>query len=494
MPLSSAAPRPSPPRLSLLAAAAALSLLPPPALGTNVRGANSWYSFFGATNETQTLAAAQYMSEHMLAYGYDTYTIDEGWSEDKSGLLIDANGRPRWDDAKYPSGGIPGLAARMKALGIKLGLWLIRGVPRAAAEQRLPIAGGGGATADQAAREDRNCSWSSTHFGSTAPSAPAAAYFASVASLIASWGVSLVKIDCLWPHLYEGTPQQYFDEDVLAMTTAFSAAGLELSLSPGISVSVHNGSWLAAGRRAGFYRIAEDVLDVYDGPADGTFPQGLHQKLTKALEFEGLLDTNGGNGTSPDFDMLMVGRTIHAYGPGQVPATETHLTRDEQLQAVTLFAFTGVPMIVGGQLPLGDDANGTATLALLTNAEVLLVQNASLARASFVPPEAAAVELYGWQATPAGARAPAATRYVALFSAAGVPAVASARFVNDLGLPAGTTSVCLRDLWAHSFVQPVGGTLPGGAAGFSASVAPHGARAFLVAPVGSDDCARGLAA
>jgi hypothetical protein len=166
-------------------------------------------------------------------------------------------------------------------------------VPRAADEQRLPIAGGGGATADQAAREDRNCSWSSTHFGSTAPSAPAAAYFASVASLIASWGVSLVKIDCLWPHLYEGTPQQYFDEDVLAMTSAFSAAGLELSLSPGISVSVQNGSWLAAGRRAGFYRIAEDVLDVYDGPADGTFPQGLHQKLTKALEFEGLLDTSG---------------------------------------------------------------------------------------------------------------------------------------------------------------------------------------------------------
>ena len=45
----------------------------------------------------------------------------------------------------------------------------------------------------------------------------------------------------------------------------------------------------------------------YDGPADGTFPQGLHQKLTKALEFEPLLDTNAGNGTSPDFDMLMIG-------------------------------------------------------------------------------------------------------------------------------------------------------------------------------------------
>ena len=176
-----------------------------------------------------------------------------------------------------------------------------------------------------------------------------------------------------------------------------------------------------------------------------------------------------------------------------MPPTETHLTRAEQLQAVTLFAFTGVPMILGGKLPLDDDANGTATLALLTNAEVLLVQNESLARASFSPPEPAA-DLYGWRATPAGSQAPAATRYVALLSAVDAPATASARFVEDLGLPAGTASVCLRDLWAHSFVQPVGGVVPGGGTGFSASVDAHGARAFLVAPVGSDECARGLAA
>ena len=486
-------------RAGAIALLALIALAPEPCLGAGVRGANSWYSLFGASNETQALAAAQFMSERMLSYGYDTYCIDEGWAEDASGLLLDAYGRPTWDAKKYPTGGIPGLAARMQALGIKLGVWLIRGVPRAAAAQRLPIFGGGGATADQAARNDRNCSWSSTCAGSNAPSVAASAYYASVAAQIKSWGVALVKIDCLWPHLYEGTPQVYFNEDVEAMTAAFSAAGLELSLSPGISVSPQNGSYIAAGRRAGFYRIAEDVLDVYDGQPDGTFPQGLHQKLTKALEFEALLDTNGGNGTTPDFDMLMLGRTIHSYGGAgsAFPPTETHLTPTEQLQAVTLFSFVGVPLIVGGFLPLDDDANGTATLALLTNAEVLLVQNESLARASFVPPEAGGggPELYGWRTTPSGAQSPSATRYVALFAGdiAGAQQAASARFEADLGLPAGTESVCLRDLWSHSFVQPVGGPLPGGAVGFTAEVARHGARAFLVAPLGSADCEQGLA-
>lgn len=453
-------------------------------------------SFFGASNETQALAAAAFMSEKLLPFDFDTYTLDEGWAEDSSGLLLDAFGRPTWNAAAYPTGGIPGLASSLAARGIKLGLWLIRGVPRAAVARRLPIFGTA-FTADQAVRNDRNCSWSSTCAGSNAPSAPAAAYYASVAAQIKSWGVSLVKVDCLWPHLYEGTPQVYFNEDVEAMTDAFRGVGLALSLSPGISVSPANGSWLAAGGRADFYRIAEDVLDVYDGPADGTFPQGVHQKFAKALEFEQLLDTNGGNGTSPDFDMLMLGRTIHSYGGAgsAFPPTETHLTPAEQKQSVTLFSFVGVPLILGGFLPLDADANGTATLALLTNAEVLAVHNASLARRSFAPADGGAGERYGWRATPANAPSPALTRYVALFSAgadAGALPV-SARFEADLGLPAGTSAVCLRDLWARSFVSPVGGPVAGGALGFTAQVERHGARAFLVAPVGSAECATGLA-
>ena len=87
-----------------------------------------------------------------------------------------------------------------------------------------PVASAPDAAGD-AVRYDRNCSWSRLCLGSNAPSAPAAAYYASLATAIKGWGVDFVKIDCMWPHLYEGTPQVYFNEDVAAECAAFTAAG-----------------------------------------------------------------------------------------------------------------------------------------------------------------------------------------------------------------------------------------------------------------------------
>ena len=468
-----------------------------PASGAKaIRGYNTWYSVFGSLNETGALAAGAYMSSRLLPFGYDTLTLDEGWAYSSGKLLLDANGIPTPNAEMFPNG-MPWLAQQLASMGIKLGLWVIRGIPREAVERKLPIKGSG-FTADQAARYDRNCSWSGDIYGSNAPSAAASAYYGSLAQSFAKLGAQFVKIDCLWPNLYEGTPQVYFNEDVVAETRAFTtiAPPFTVSLSPGISVSPQNGTFLAQGRYANLYRIAEDVLDVYDGKPDGTFPQGVHQKLTKALEYEALL---GGDGISPDFDMLMVGRTIHAYDAGLGPRsglsaepTETHLTRAEQVTEMTLFAFTGVPLIMGGLLPLTDDANGTWTLSLLTNSEILATNNQSAARKSFVPAPRAA-ELYGWQSTPINAEAPASTRYAALFNAETTSQTASARFVEDLGLPVGTATVCLRDLWAETFDEPVGGALPSGGLGFAAGVDAHGARAFLVAPVGSSDCRTGLA-
>ena len=88
---------------------------------------------------------------------------------------------------------------------------------------------------------------------------------------------------------------------MIAYTTAITARpSLTQSLSPGISVSPQNGSFLAAHRLATAYRIAEDVLDVYDSKADGSFPTGVAQKLAKAVEYEKLM---GVNASWPDFDM-----------------------------------------------------------------------------------------------------------------------------------------------------------------------------------------------
>jgi len=433
------------------------------------------------------------MAAHLTAFGYDTLTLDEGWAYDSGRLLLDGNGLPRPNELLYPRG-LPWLAAQLRARGVKLGLWVIRGVPRAAVAANLPIAGSR-FTARDAFRADRNCSWSSDTYGVRAGAA-ADAYYASLAAALASYGASFVKIDCLWPHLYEGTPQTYFNDDVDASLRAFKAASppLVVSLSPGISVSPQNGSYVAAGGLAAMYRIAEDVLDVYNSSAAGTFPQGVQQKLHKALEFEALLPRSGGGGgggggASPDFDMLQLGRVIHSYGAGALPPTPTRLTRDEQLTEVTLFCFTGVPLILGGRLPL--DAGDAWTLALLTNAEVLAVHNASAARRSFAPPEAArGADAYGWAAAPAGG-APGAA-YAAVFSAGAAAALVTVPFSALSELPPGTEAACVRDLWSGAVVEPAGAPLPGGGFGVALDVPAHGARAALVTAVGDARCRAGL--
>jgi len=457
------------------------------ALAASARGWNSWYNFFGASNETSTLAAAEYIAANLLEYGYDTLTIDEGWSDANGASIVDGNGLLTWNVALYPSG-IPALAGKLRAMGLKLGLWLARGVPRIAALQKLPIAGTPYTCAD-AVRMDRNCSWSSLNFGSNAPHPAAKAYYRALATKIDSWGVSLVKIDCMWPNKYEGTPQVYFNEDVEAETAAFRAAtpGMSISLSPGISVSPSNGTWLAKHGYADIYRIAEDVLDVYNSSPDGGFPQGVHQKLTKALEYEQLL---GDSGTWPDFDMLQVGSVIHSYDSDALPPSETRLTRDEQVTAMTLWCVTGTPLIIGGRLPLEDNADGAWTLSLLTNAEVLAMHNESAWTSSFVPAESPAAEVYGWAAGTGLAVSFATGRYAALFNANTTSQSVTIRF-TDLNYPADTKSVCVRDMWTRTYTQPVGGPLPGGDYGFVSTVNAHGARAFLVTELDDPACSTG---
>jgi hypothetical protein len=115
----------------------------------------------------------------------------------------------------------------------------MRGVPRVAAAAALPIANGSGLTCAQAVRFDRECSWSTLNHGSAAGlggagEAAAAAYYASVASLFASWGVAVVKGDCFFPPLPSNRtqPHGFFDSDLVAFTSSMKTAGIVSSAHP----------------------------------------------------------------------------------------------------------------------------------------------------------------------------------------------------------------------------------------------------------------------
>ena len=105
----------------------------------------------------------------------------------------------------------------------------------------------------------------------------------------------------------------------------------------------------------------------------------------------------GANDTWPDLDMLPVGRIMSHQSP---PLRLSNLTADEQRLALTLWCATGAPLVIGARLPLLDSEANT-TLALLTNAEVLAVHNASHARRPLATPACPpAWQAYAWASIP----------------------------------------------------------------------------------------------
>ena len=296
----------------------------------------------------------------------------------------------------YPSAangaGMRPLVDALAARGLKLGLWLMRGVPRSAAAAHLPIFGSTtNSTCFEAARFDKPCAWSTSCHGSSYPATAAAEYYQSVAQLLMDWGVEFVKADCFFPsmpypgasrvrsgtqlaceadalmlivaHLKGPQPHGYYDEDIIGFGAAMKTANVTVSWSPGISVTPANGTFIARNGYGASYRVSEDMWDLFDSAADGTFPTGIRQKLQLSEQYAHLI---GANNSFPDWDMLPLGTMMHASKEKGVygPASPTFLTRSEQTTAMTLWSITRAPLMFGGRLPL--DANDTWTLPLIS--------------------------------------------------------------------------------------------------------------------------------
>ncbi len=152
-----------------------------------------------------------------------------------------------------------------------------------------------------------------------------------------------------------------------------------------------------------------------------------------------------GPGSWPDADMLPLGRL--ALGE-----RDTRFTPDEQRTLMTLWAIARSPLIMGGDLRHLD----AATLALLTNKEVIAVNQASHDNQPHYIEDGGRI----WSAKAEGS----ADRYVALFNVSDKPREVWIR-LRDLGL---NGPVAVRDLWA-------GQALGQQADRISVTLPPHGA-------------------
>jgi len=357
----------SPPASSQTAATAKVALTPP-------MGWNSWDSYGLTITEEQFRANVKVEANNLKQFGWNYAVIDEGWflknPEDrpKPDLLkyqIDASGRYIPVPARFPSSLAKGAAedtTSFKALGdwvhaqgMKFGIHIVRGIPRVSVDANLPVAGSTFHAKDVADTTDA-CPWDPTNWG-VKNDAAGQAWYDSLLSQYADWGVDLIKVDCISSHPYK-------IDEIRMIRKAIDKTGrpVVLSLSPG-PTSLDNAAEVAS--LAQMWRISDDFWDVWSKSNNNgdAFPQSVVGQFAKTAAWAQYAKP----GNWPDADMLPIGELRPVPGNGQ-PRT-TRLTHTEQQTMLGLWAMARSPLILGANLTLIDEA----TLKLLSNPDLIRI-------------------------------------------------------------------------------------------------------------------------
>ena len=401
--------------------AAMLSPTPP-------MGWNSWNSFGPTIDEAQALETAGIQARQLLPAGYEVFTVDIQWYEPQANSYeytrtpaptLDPWGRLLPAPNRFPSSaggqGFAPLAHAVHALGLKFGVHLMRGIPRLAVEHNLPVVGTN-LHARDIADTGSICPWNPDMYGVDMARPGAQAWYDGVFALLAAWGVDFVKMDDM------SRPYDAHAPEIEAAHRAIGRSGrpMVLSLSPG-ETPVARAEHVA--RHAQMWRISDDFWDDW---------ALLDAQFTRLENW----NTHRRAGAWPDADMLPLGRL--ALG-----ARDTRFTPDEQRTLMTLWSIARSPLIMGGDLRHLDEA----TLALLTNPEVLAVNQ----RSSDNQPHFLADGLRAWSARPQEGEG----TYLALFN--------TTTKAGELSFPLQRLGfagrVAMRDLWARADAGVTEGTL-----------------------------------
>jgi len=423
----------------------AAGLAPTPPMGWN-----SYDSYGGDVNEQQVRANARYVAEHLAAYGWKYVVIDYYWyypgGHIQGAPVMDPYGRLLPATNRFPSAaggqGFKPLADYIHSLGLKFGIHIMRGIPRAAVEQNLPVLGTH-AHARDIANVLNMCSWSDAMYGVDVSKPAGQAYYNSIARLYAKWGVDFIKADDM-SRAQDPYGEVYHGPEIEALRGAMTRSGrpMALSLSPGPTQLSDAAN---VGRYSQMWRISNDVWDNWP-------------ELRDQFGYCRLWAPHIGPNHWPDADMLPLGR-LRLRGFKDGPRL-TRLTHDEQITMMTLWSIFRSPLMMGGDLPTLDPL----TLSLLTNREVLAVdQHSSGNRLLFTRGNQIA-----WMADVPGTR----QKYVALFNLGESPTEITVRW-SDLGM-AGKGVV--RDLWRNEDL----GTF---SRHFPARTNPHGAGLYKINPL-----------
>jgi alpha-galactosidase len=403
-----------------------------------IMGWSSW-SFYreGATQST-ILAQADAMHANLEKYGYTYLNIDSGWDNG-----YDAYGRPEANSSKYPNG-IAWLATQLHDMGLKLGLYMLPGIPASVVAANDPIYGTPYHAKDIITSGAANTL--GTGYDKIDYSKPGAqAYVSSIVNMFASWGVDYVKLDFVGPG--GGDVAADNTADVEAWNKAIVASGRPIVLELSNSLSIDDAStWQ---KYANGWRIDGDIED-YGGEHGSSYPLTDWSNVTSRFRDLPKWVQYAGPGGWNDLDSLEVGN-----------GTNDGLTVAQRQSTMTLWAISCAPLLLGTDLTHLDPTD----LGMLTNSEVIAVDQAGVP-ASLIGGEPTS-EQQVWSA-----KEPGGSYAVALFNLSTTATVTVSVSWHQLGF-SGSASV--RDLWSHT-------NLGSFATGFSASLAPGASRLITVKP------------
>lgn len=339
-------------------------------------GWNSYDYYNTLVNEEQVKKNADYMAKNLKKFGWEYIVVDIQWSDPDAGkqntngvqyipfsrFCIDEFSRQIPAPNRFPSSkdgnGFKSLADYIHSLGLKFGIHIMRGIPRFAVHEHLPIKTHDGTkvTANMIANPYSISRWNPDMYGVDSSKPYAQDYYDSCFELYAQWGVDFVKVDDICnTNMYPSNPYSAEKEiEMIAKAIENSGRAMVLSLSPGPAV-VEKAHHLKT--YANMWRITDDFWDDW--------------KLLKAM-FERceVWQSHVGNGNWPDCDMLPLNVLGYGWGDTTNPENKgwkSKFTQDETRTMITLWSIFRSPLMIGTDLPQLDDFS----LSLLTNEEIL---------------------------------------------------------------------------------------------------------------------------
>jgi hypothetical protein len=355
-----------------------------PLAQTPPMGWNSFDSYGVYLHEAAAMENLEAFAQKLKPYGYEYFVIDAGWfgefrlqegtifAAEKHAAKLNFNEFGLLQPSKtYFPNGIKAIADRCHNLGLKFGIHLMRGIPRAAVKANTRVKGTKYFAQDIA---DTNsiCTWNQQNYGVDMTKPGSQEFYNSLVNQMAEWGVDFLKYDDIVP----------FPEEVKAVANAIVRSGrpIVLSLSPGGSVDPNH---LNAFKKAQMLRVTPDIWDEQ---------KGIDQCFDAWRKWQG----KEGNGFWIDMDMIPFGELqLMSPKPHGVKGNESksellkkmeagelekfellsgrgfyrksEFTKDQMYTFITLRALSASPLMMGGDLPTVDGFS----LKLITDKNVL---------------------------------------------------------------------------------------------------------------------------